>query len=93
MENVIICACEAIKKSQKVNRDNWLRLAGHKLSEQIMRAASTGIRELSVNFQELLIGAENLFEAGEMFAYLNEQLEESGYNHVIEPDGTLYITW
>ena len=93
MENVIICACEAIKKSQKVNRENWLRLAGAKVSDQIMTAATTGIRELRLNFNDLLIGAEDLFEAGEMFAYLNEQLIASGYKNVIEPDGTLYITW
>jgi hypothetical protein len=93
MENVIICACEAVKTSQKVNRENWLRLAGAKLSKQIMTAAATGVRELHVNFKDLLVGAENLYEAGEMFAYLNEHLEKSGYKNTIEPSGILHINW
>ena len=83
----------AIETSQKVNRDNWLKAAGEKLSNTILSVANTGRRELRVSFRDLIIGAENLYESGEMLIYLNKTLDEAGYDHIVEPDGTLIISW
>lgn len=83
----------AIETSQKVNRDNWLKAAGEKLSGAILAVANTGKRELRVSFKDLIIGAENLYESGEMLIYLNKTLDEAGYDHIVEPDGTLIISW
>lgn len=83
----------AIETSQKVNRNNWLKAAGEKLSGAILAVANTGKRELRVSFRDLIIGAENLYESGEMLIYLNKTLDEAGYDHIVEPDGTLIISW
>lgn len=83
----------AIETSQKVNRDAWLKATGDKLSAKIMETAKTGLRALSVPFDSLIIGAENLFEGGEMLLYLHKMLNEVGFTHVIKPDGTLIISW
>ena len=83
----------AIETSQKVNRNNWLKAAGEKLSDAILAVANTGKRELRVSFRDLIIGAENLYESGEMLIYLNKTLDEAGYDHIVEPDGTLIISW
>lgn len=92
-KNVIIDAKLAVEAAQAFNRENWLKDAGVKLSEKILAVASRGLREMSFNINELIVGAENLYEAGEMLAYLNKQLTESGYDNVIEPNGVLHITW
>lgn len=83
----------AIETSQKVNRENWLRAAGDKLSAAILETAKTGKRELQVPFREFIIGAENLYESGEMLIYLNKTLNYAGFEHVIKPNGTLIISW
>jgi hypothetical protein len=83
----------AIETSQKVNRENWLKAAGDKLSTIILETAKTGKRELKVPFEELIIGAETLYESGEMLAYLDKILKESGFSHVVKPDGTLIVSW
>ena len=83
----------AIETSQKVNRENWLKAAGDKLSAIIIEVTKTGKRELKVPFEELIIGAETLYESGEMLAYLDKILKESGFSHVVKPDGTLIVSW
>ena len=83
----------AIETSQKVNRENWLKAAGDKLSAVILEVAKTGKRELKVPFKELIIGAETLYESGEMLAYLNKTLNDAGFKHIVKPDGTLIISW
>ena len=83
----------AIETSQKVNRENWLKAAGDKLSAVILEVAKTGKREMKVPFKELIIGAETLYESGEMLAYLNKTLNDAGFGHVIKPDGTLIVSW
>ena len=92
-KSVIVPAAEAVKKSQEVNRENWLKAAGAKVSEDILKAAGTGVRELSVNFKDLIVGAENLEEAGEMLTFINKELATNGYKNVIEKNGILHITW
>lgn len=93
MENVIVNAKIAVENAQKFNRNNWLKDAGKKLSAKILAVAETGRREITFDFNDLIVGAENLYEAGEMLAYLNEKLTKSGYTNVVEPNGTLHITW
>jgi hypothetical protein len=93
MTDFIINALAAANKSQEVNRNNWLAAAGRKLSDRIMRQAATGQRSLSVKFSDLLIGAENLGEAGEMFMFLSKELNRQHYKHEITIDGTLIISW
>ena len=89
----MINAIEAVKAAQAFNRKCWLEHAGNELSAKIMAAAQLGVRELSVSFNDLIKGAENLYEGGEMLYFLNDMLEKSDFNHVIEPDGTLHISW
>lgn len=91
--STIVSAEEAIKKSQEANRKNWLKSAGDKLSKKILDVASTGVREICINFNDLIIGSENLFEAGEMLAYIDDQLKAQGYKNVIEKTGVLHISW
>ena len=89
----MISVNEAIKASQSFNRKCWLEHAGNELSAQIMNVAKTGVRELRVNFNDLIKGAENLEEASEMTSFMNSLLAKAGFNHVITPEGILYITW
>ena len=89
----MINASVAIKASQAFNREMWLKHAANKLSEQILNVAKTGLREYRVCFKDLLVGAENLNEAAEMFLFISKTLEESGFNHKITESGDLYISW
>lgn len=92
-ENFIVSALCALEKSQKVNRDLWLKNAGKKISDMILRAASTGIRELTIPMKDLIIGAENLTEGAEMFVYLAKELTNQGYTNKFDLNGNLYIAW
>ena len=83
----------AFETAQKVNRANWLTAMGDKLSLKIIETAKTGKRELVYKTDDLIKGAEDLYEAGEMLSYMYNMLEEAGYNHIIKPDGTLIISW
>lgn len=89
----MITAKIAFEKAQDVNRFNWIKAAGERLSNKIMAEASLGKRELVLDFDEFIVGAENLFEAGEMLANFNKILEDGGFKHVITPNGTLIISW
>ena len=89
----MINAIEAIKAAQAFNRKCWLEHAGNELSNKIMTVAKRGIREFSVPFNELIKGAENLYEGGEMLYFLNDMLENAGFQHVITPEGVLIISW
>lgn len=93
LKDIMINVKIAIETSQKVNRENWLKAVGDKLSAVILEVAKTGKRELKVPFKELIIGAETLYESGEMLAYLDKILKESGFSHVVKPDGTLIVSW
>ena len=83
----------AIEAAQKVNRDAWLKNAESKLSNQILSAANVGKRDLVVDINDLVVGAEDLCEAGEMLIFICKALDEGGYKHVIEPDGTFIVSW
>ena len=83
----------AFEAAQKVNRANWLKAAAERLSDQILSVANTGKRELTCSTDDLIVGAENLSEAGEMLCYIDGILGELGYDHIIKPDGTLIIGW
>jgi hypothetical protein len=90
---IMINVNDAIQASQAFNRKMWLEHAGKALSDQIMSVANTGVRELKVCFKDLIIGAENLEEAAEMFYYIKKTLDTAGFEHVITPEGDLYINW
>lgn len=89
----MINANVAVAKSQQFNRDCWLKSAEKELSSKILNAAETGVREYSTSFKDLIIGAENLEEAGEMLTFLCKSLAKAGYTHKITPNGTLIISW
>lgn len=89
----MINAIEAIRAAQEFNRKCWLEHAGRDRSAKIMAVAKRGIREFTISFNELIKGAENLYEGGEMLAFFNKMLEEAGFKHVITPDGILHISW
>lgn len=89
----MIDALEAIKVAQDFNRKCWLEHAGNELSQNIMEVSKQGIREIKVNFKDLIKGSENLYEAGEMLYYLNEVLDKAGFKHTITPAGILHINW
>ena len=84
---------DAFEMAQKVNRANWVKATIDRISNQIVKEANLGKRELHVCFKNLLIGSENLFEAGEMFVLFANELKKAGYNHVITPSGDLIISW
>lgn len=92
-EEFIISALCALTKSQEVNRDLWLKNAGRKISDMIMKAASTGVRELTIPMKSLVVGAENLTEGAEMFAYLAKELTKQGYTNKFDLEGNLFISW
>jgi len=89
----MINAQMAFEAAQKVNRANWLKEAAERLSNRILSVANTGKRELTCSIDDLIIGAENISEAGEMLSYIDKILEELGYDHIIKPNGTLIIGW
>lgn len=84
---------DAFEMAQKVNRANWVKATTDRISNQIVKEANLGKREMLVNFKNLIVGSENLFEAGEMFAMFAHELRKAGYNHVITPSGDLIISW
>ena len=83
----------AIKAAQKFNRDAWLKQTESNLSKQILTAANVGKRDLVIDINNLVIGAEDLCEAGEMLIFICRTLDDGGYKHVIKPDGTFIISW
>ena len=90
----LISSKVAVETAQKVNRDAWLRNAADKLNEQILNAANEGKRELRVNLQDMIQGAENMYEAGEMLVLLSDALNQKGYQSVITfPCACCVITW
>lgn len=90
----LISSKVAVETAQKVNRDLWLRNAADKLNAQILDAASEGRRELSIDLQDMVQGAENMYEAGEMLVLLSDALKQKGYESVITfPNACCVITW
>ncbi len=90
----LISSKVAVETAQKVNRDNWLRNAASKLNEQILNASNQGRRELCVDLQDMVQGAENMYEAGEMLVLLSDALNQKGYQSVITfPSACCVITW
>ena len=89
----MIDSLKAFEITQTANLKNWLNLATDKLSKQILKAASIGAPGVEINFQDLLIGAEDLYEAGEIFINLQTILSNNGHKNIITPEGNLYITW
>ncbi len=79
--------------AQNVNCKNWVNHATENLSKMIIDAANTGRREVSVDLNSLVIGSENLDEAGYMLSTLHKMLNEEKYSHVIYPNGELVISW
>jgi len=89
----MINANVAVSKSQAVNRSNWIRNAENKLSALINTVAETGNREVSICLNEMIQGAENLYECAEMMASLNKIIKNAGYKQTVTIDGNVIISW
>ena len=89
----MVYAQKAINEAQRVNRNNWLKAAGNRISDMVMNEARTGKRFVNICLNEFIVGAENLEEAAEMLDMLCDDLKEHNFGHKITPDGELYITW
>ena len=89
----MINAQKAFELAQSVNRANWVKATTERISSQIVKESQFGRRELHICFKDLLIGSENLVEAGEMFVLFANELRKAGYNHKITVSGDLIISW
>ena len=69
----------AKRKEQEFNRYLWIRLSIKRLSKAIDREAAKGLNALSVNLHNIVIGAENLAEIGEMCTLIEKELASNGY--------------
>ena len=83
----------AKRKEQEFNRDLWIRLSIKRLSKAIDREAAKGLSALSVNLHNIVIGAENLAEIGEMCTLIEKELLANGYTTHYSIDGELTISW
>ena len=89
----MIKAKTAKRKEQEFNRDLWIRLSIKRLSKAIVREAAKGLNALSVNLHNIVIGAENLAEIGEMCILIEKELKMNGYRIHYSIDGELTISW
>ena len=89
----MIKAKTAKRKEQEFNRDLWIRLSIKRLSKAIDREAAKGLNALSVNLHNIVIGAENLAEIGEMCILIEKELAANGYTTNYSIDGELTISW
>lgn len=89
----MINAQKAFELAQSVNRANWVKATTERISSQIVKESQFGRRELHVCFKDLIVGSENLVEAGEMFVLFANELKRAGYSHVVTPSGDLIISW
>lgn len=89
----MINAKTALQYAQTANRNNWLKAAEARLNDLIIPAASTGMKFITVEFNDLIIGAETLPECAEMLVALNNTLNEKGFTVTISPNGILTIIW
>jgi hypothetical protein len=89
----MIKAKTAKRKEQEFNRDLWIRLSIKRLSKAIDREAAKGLNALSVNLHNIVIGAENLAEIGEMCILIEKELKMNGYRIHYSIDGELTISW
>lgn len=84
---------DAFEMAQKVNRAKWVEATTERIGNQILKESALGKREICVNFKNLIVGSENLVEAGEMFVLFANELRKAGYNHKITISGDLIISW
>lgn len=79
--------------AQERNRNMWIKAASEKLSKKIKDVASQGKRQLQIDYEELIQGAENLEECATMLNMFKHLFETNGYKHEVKPNGSLFITW
>lgn len=84
---------DLIKRSQKVNRDNWLDATYKKLSQQMQDIADTGLRYIVLDLNEIIRGSENLMEAAEMLQLISKTLTDNGLTVTMSPEGDCYVAW
>lgn len=84
---------DLIKRSQKVNRDNWLDATYKKLSQQMQDRADTGLRYIVLDLNEIIRGSENLMEAAEMLQLISKTLTDNGLTVTMSPEGDCYVAW
>ena len=78
---------------QNINRENWMKLLGKRISNVIKEAAERGLSNIEVSVSDFIIGAENLKEYREMITLFENALQNNGYSHKILPNGKLMISW
>lgn len=90
---MITNAAQAFDLTQKFNQEMWRKDAMYKLMLKIETAANNGLGFINVDFKSLIIGAEDVHEAGIMLITIGEDLDNRGFKHNITKDGNLYISW
>lgn len=90
---IMINSRTAYEMCQKVHRDAWANEMSNRLSEAIKTAAQKGEFGISFHLTGLIVGAENLSEYAELVVILKNVLDEAGYSHVVNPDGSISVSW
>ena len=88
-----LSAAQAHQLAQTHNRDCWVVHTMNTLSNKIQDAANEGLHHIDLCLNTLVVGAENLGEAGEMCTLLQKELKSHGFTTKITPDGNFSITW
>lgn len=93
MKKQFITASIARNNAQSFNRNQWLNHAMETVTDIIVFKSKQGFRTVSVSFEILIKGAENLHEAGELLQLLQKEFVSAGYTVKIDIDGNLTISW
>lgn len=88
-----VSAAQAHQLAQSHNRDCWAANTMNSLRTKIEAAANAGLHHIDMCINTLVVGAENLGEAGEMCTLLQKELKSFGYTTKITPDGQFTINW
>lgn len=92
-KNTIVPAAFAIKNAQSFNRKQWLDHAMETVSDIIVLKSKQGFRTVSISFEILIKGAENLHEAGELLQLLQKEFVSAGYIVKVDIKGNIIISW
>lgn len=93
MKKHFISAAAAHQHAQTFNRNAWVEHTLAVLNSKIEDAAKLGLHHVDLCLHTIIIGAENLGEAGEMCTLLQKELKSFGYTTKITPDGQFSINW
>lgn len=93
MKRQFITASIARNNAQSFNRNQWLNHAMDKIANTIIPKSNVGLRSTTFSIGQLIQGAENLHEAGELLQLLQKEFVTAGYTVKIDIDGNLTISW